>query len=102
MPRDAGDFRLVNRKVINQIVKIKDSQPYIRGAIAAMGFNQYGIEYNRDARVRGKSKFGFRKLISLGLDGTGKDGPVISGIALPSTSPINGCISFITLSIIFF
>ena len=37
IPRNAGDFRLVSRKVINEIAKINDPQPYIRGAIASMG-----------------------------------------------------------------
>ena len=98
IPRDAGDFRLVNRKVINQIVKIKDSQPYIRGAIAAMGFNQCGIEYNRDARARGKSKFGFRKLISLGLDGILNH----STIPLRISTFIGLAISLIALSMTLF
>ena len=69
LPRNAGDFRLVNKKVIQEIIKIKDSQPYIRGSIAAMGFKQIGISYARNARTKGKSKFGIKKLLSLGLDG---------------------------------
>lgn len=69
IPRNAGDFRLVSRRVINEISKINDPQPYLRGAIASMGFNQIGIEYSRDARTKGKSKFNLMKLINLGLDG---------------------------------
>ncbi len=69
LPKNAGDFRLVDRRVINEIAKINDPQPYIRGSIAAMGFNQYGVEYHRDARTKGESKFGIKKLVSLGLDG---------------------------------
>jgi dolichol-phosphate mannosyltransferase len=67
IPRDVGDFRLVDRKVINALCAMKASHPYLRGMIAGLGFNQTGIEYSRDARVAGKSKFGVSRLISLGL-----------------------------------
>ena len=59
----------MSRRVINEIAKINDPQPYIRGSIASMGFNQIGIEYDRDSRTKGKSKFSLKKLINLGLDG---------------------------------
>ncbi len=69
LPRNAGDFRLISKKVIHEIIKINDPQPYIRGSIAAMGFNQIGIQYDRDARTKGKSKFSMGNMISLALDG---------------------------------
>ena len=69
LPRNAGDFRLVSKRVVEEIKKINDSQPYIRGSIASMGFNQLGVPYDREARVKGDSKFGLKKLISLGIDG---------------------------------
>ena len=60
LPRNAGDFRLVSKRVIQEIIKIKDSQPYIRGSIATVGFKQIGIPYNREARFKGDSKFGIK------------------------------------------
>lgn len=69
IPVDAGDFRLVSRRVIEVLRTFDDAQPYLRGTIAGLGFEQVGIEYSRAARTRGESKFPFSKLISLAIDG---------------------------------
>jgi glycosyltransferase involved in cell wall biosynthesis len=69
LPLDAGDFRLVDRRVLEELRKIEDSQPYLRGTIAALGFDQIGIPYERAERHRGESKFTFHELIALALDG---------------------------------
>ena len=69
LPLDAGDFRLVDRKVLDQLRQIYDANPYLRGTIARMGFNQIGIPYEREKRVRGRSKYDFFKLFSLAVDG---------------------------------
>ncbi|HLI76116.1 MAG TPA: glycosyltransferase family 2 protein [Acidobacteriaceae bacterium] len=69
LPVDAGDFRLISRRVIEVLKSFEDAQPYLRGTIATLGFKQVGIPYNRNARVRGESKFPFSKLVSLALDG---------------------------------
>lgn len=70
IPRDVGDFRLVDRKVIDSLRSYRSANPYLRGLIAGLGFNQTGIAYDRDARVAGKSKFRLGQLIKLGLTGT--------------------------------
>ncbi len=67
IPRDVGDFRLIDRKVVQSLVQIKTANPYLRGMIAGLGFNQTGIPYNRDARQAGESKFNVSRLIRLGL-----------------------------------
>ena len=67
IPRDAGDFRLVDRKVIRSLCQIKTAHPYVRGMIAGLGFNQTGIIYDRNARVAGESKFNVSGLVKLGL-----------------------------------
>lgn len=67
IPRDVGDFRLIDRKIIETIFKIKTSNPYLRGMIAGIGFNQIGIPYERNARKIGESKFNVTRLIGLGL-----------------------------------
>ncbi len=69
LPLNAGDFRLVDRKVLNQLLTLHDATPYLRGTIASMGFNQIGIPYSRNKRVRGYGKFNFRNLVSLAIDG---------------------------------
>jgi dolichol-phosphate mannosyltransferase len=69
IPVDAGDFRLISRRVIDLLKSFDDAQPYLRGTIATLGFKQVGIPYNRNARVRGESKFPFSKLVALAMDG---------------------------------
>ena len=67
VPRDAGDFRLIDRKVIEALAQIKTANPYLRGMIAGLGFQQTGLPYDRDARQAGESKFNVSRLIRLGL-----------------------------------
>ncbi len=67
IPKDVGDFRLMDRKVIQALFQIKTASPYLRGMIAGLGFNQTGIPYDRDERTAGESKFNLSRLMSLGL-----------------------------------
>lgn len=69
LPADAGDFRLIDRKVVDGLSGLQDPRPYLRGLIAGMGFSQTGIPYDRKAREAGTSKFPLSKVIALGLDG---------------------------------
>lgn len=69
LPRNAGDFRLIDRRVIDLLKQVDDSHPYIRGMISAFGFEQIGIPYDRAKRDYGDSKFSFLDLISLAFDG---------------------------------
>jgi glycosyltransferase involved in cell wall biosynthesis len=69
LPLDAGDFRLVDRRVLDVLGNLDDAQPYLRGSIAAMGFDQIGVDYERDARRSGESKFSLGDLMALSIDG---------------------------------
>ena len=69
LPVDAGDFRLISRRVVDLLCSYRDATPYLRGTIATLGFRQVGVPYVRAARERGESKFPFSKLLSLALDG---------------------------------
>ncbi len=69
LPQDAGDFRLVDKKVIDELRKLYDYYPYIRGLIASIGFEQIGIAYDRHERKRGRSKFRLTDCIGLAIDG---------------------------------
>jgi len=68
-PVDAGDFRLVDKKIVDQLDQIQGSDVYLRGIIASMGFNQIGVGYERQARKVGESKFASSDLIRLALAG---------------------------------
>ena len=69
LPHDAGDFMMLDASIIKQLAAIEDQTPYLRGTIFSMGFKQTGIEYDRDARKFGKSKFPFFKMLGLAIDG---------------------------------
>jgi len=69
LPRDAGDFQLVDRRVLNVLRRIRDQNPYLRGTIAAMGFNRVGIEYDRKARICGSTKFSMSGYFRIAIDG---------------------------------
>lgn len=69
LPVDVGDFRLIDKKVVDVLRQVDDAQPYLRGMIAAMGFKQFGIIYDRRGRERGQSNFRFKDLVGLALDG---------------------------------
>lgn len=69
IPLDAGDFRLVDRVIIEKLGQQIDQAPYIRGMIASMGFPQIGIPYDRTVRVAGRTKFSFAALVRLSIDG---------------------------------
>lgn len=67
IPRDAGDFRLIDRKVVDALTRMRTPNPYLRGMIAGLGFNQTGIAYDREQRTAGASKFNVGRLLRLGL-----------------------------------
>ncbi|WP_237564943.1 glycosyltransferase family 2 protein [Blastopirellula marina] len=76
LPLDAGDFRLVDRRIVEVLRKHQDATPYLRGQIAAMGFRQIGLEYSRSPRLDGESKFGYYDLINLAIDGILNHSPI--------------------------
>jgi len=69
IPRGAGDFRLIDRRVVTTLLAQNNPRPYIRGTIAGMGFRSVGIPYNRSAREHGESKFPLSSVVKLGFSG---------------------------------
>ena len=68
LPVNAGEFRLIDRKVLLELLKFRGGEPYIRGIVASLGFRQKGVEYHRDERHSGSSKFNISRLSSLGIN----------------------------------
>jgi glycosyltransferase involved in cell wall biosynthesis len=68
-PLDAGDFCLLDRRVLNVINGLPERSRFIRGMRAWSGFTQVGVEYDRDARTTGKTKYSVRQLFRLAVDG---------------------------------
>ena len=69
IPKDTGDFRLVDRKVIDVIATLPEHNKFLRGLFSWVGFNQYAYEYNRVNRFAGKTKYPFKKMFKLATDG---------------------------------
>jgi dolichol-phosphate mannosyltransferase len=69
LPRDAGDFSLLSRRVVDEIRRSPERHRYLRGLRSWVGFRQVGVEVNRDARSAGDSKYSARKLLKLAFDG---------------------------------
>jgi polyisoprenyl-phosphate glycosyltransferase len=66
---DSGDFRLVDRTILDQLRRIDDASPYTRGLTSLLAANQIGVPYDRTVREKGASKFPFVKLVGLAIDG---------------------------------
>jgi len=70
IPRDAGDYRIISRRVIEELKKLNESHGFLRGMVAYVGFKQSYIEYNRDERYAGKSNYNkFIGSLKIGLNG---------------------------------
>ena len=68
IPMDAGDFRLLDRKVVNILVKMREHYRFLRGMSAWVGFRQIGVPYKRAARYAGQTKYPYRKMILLAIN----------------------------------
>ncbi|OGK16901.1 glycosyl transferase [Candidatus Roizmanbacteria bacterium RIFCSPLOWO2_02_FULL_37_19] len=69
IPVDSGDFSVMNRKVVDAINLLPERNRFIRGLRSWIGMKQIGLEYERDRRYGGKSKYNPRKLFKLAFDG---------------------------------
>ena len=69
IPKDTGDFRLVDRKVIDVINSLPEHNKFLRGLFSWVGFNQTAFEYERKERFAGKTKYPLKKMIKLAGDG---------------------------------
>lgn len=69
IPVDTGDFRLIDRKVVEVLKAMPEHNKFLRGQIAWAGFRQVGVEYERDARYGGETGYTFSNMLRLALDG---------------------------------
>ena len=68
IPLDAGDFRLLDRKVVKVMNSMRERHRFLRGMASWVGFNQIGVEYKRAARYAGMTKYPFQKMLRLALN----------------------------------
>jgi dolichol-phosphate mannosyltransferase len=68
IPLDTGDFRLLDRKVVDVMGQMRERHRFLRGMSAWVGYKQVGVEYDRKERYAGKTKYPFRKMLKLALN----------------------------------
>ncbi len=69
IPLDTGDFRLIDRKVVDAVSSMRERHRFIRGMVSWVGFRQTGVEYKRDRRYSGTTKYPLRKMLRFAWDG---------------------------------
>ena len=69
LPLDSGDFRIMDRAVVDALAGIREENRYIRGLVSWVGFRQCGLPYERDVRYAGVTKFNLKKMLRFALDG---------------------------------
>jgi len=68
-PVDTGDFRLIDRKVCNELKRLPEKNRYVRGLVSWVGFRQTFVEYVREERFAGETKYPLKKMIRFAMDG---------------------------------
>jgi dolichol-phosphate mannosyltransferase len=68
IPLDTGDFCVMKKEVAENMLKLQEQNPFLRGIRAWVGFKQIGVEYDRPGRVDGQSGYTFRKLMKISID----------------------------------
>ncbi|MHB1311305.1 MAG: glycosyltransferase family 2 protein [Gemmatimonadaceae bacterium] len=69
IPADVGDFRLLDRSVVNALRALPERDRFLRGLVVWVGFKQEGVAYERQPRAAGQTKFPFSRMLSFALDG---------------------------------
>ncbi|MCF6243033.1 MAG: glycosyltransferase family 2 protein [Bacteroidales bacterium] len=69
MPRNVGDFRLIDKAVLQEINNMPEHSRYLRGMVAWTGFSHTYVDYHRPDRAEGESAYSLSKLARLGMDG---------------------------------
>jgi dolichol-phosphate mannosyltransferase len=69
IPVDTGDFRLMDRKVVDALKQMREQKRFMRGLSVWVGFRQTGVGYKRDARKAGETKYPLRKMLKFAMDG---------------------------------
>jgi dolichol-phosphate mannosyltransferase len=69
IPANVGDFRLMSRRVVDQLKLLREKDRFVRGLVSWVGFNQTGVAYRREARQAGTTKYPLRKMMKFAFDG---------------------------------
>ncbi|HYG83250.1 MAG TPA: glycosyltransferase family 2 protein [Verrucomicrobiae bacterium] len=69
IPRNTGDFRLIDRKVAEELKKFKEHHRFLRGMVSFVGFKQTAVQFDRDARHAGETGYPLKKMLKFAADG---------------------------------
>ncbi len=69
MREDSGDFRLMSRRALDALLQMRERHRLVRGLVGLVGFNEQEVRYVRRARVAGETKYPFRRMFKLAVDG---------------------------------
>jgi dolichol-phosphate mannosyltransferase len=69
MPLDTGDFRLISRRVADDLGALREYHPFMRGLVTWVGYQQAGVLYDREPRYKGRTKFSTARMMTFALDG---------------------------------
>lgn len=69
IPVDAGDFRLIDRKVCDALISLPERNRYVRGLVSWVGYRQTFVEFTRQERFAGETKYPLKKMMKLAFDG---------------------------------
>jgi len=69
IPRNVGDFRLMDRRVVAEVVKFREHNRFLRGIVASVGFRQEAVLFDRDPRFAGSSNYPLRRMVKFAVDG---------------------------------
>jgi polyisoprenyl-phosphate glycosyltransferase len=69
IPVDTGDFRLMDKNVVNQLKGMREKSRFVRGMVSWVGFKQCKVEYVREKRFAGETKYPFKKMLKFAVDG---------------------------------
>lgn len=99
IPKNCGDFKLFDRKVINVLIDMKERDRFLRGMTEWVGFKQTYVEFERKKRFAGKTKYNFKKLLKLATNG------IVSNSNFPLTLSMKfgifGCFASLVTYIVF-
>lgn len=98
IPRNTGDFRLIDRKVVEQLRKFKEHNRFLRGMVSYVGFNQTAVQFDRDERHAGVTGYPLRKMMKFASDGIFS----FSSAPLQAISRLGYFIAFISVIGIFY
>lgn len=105
IPKDTGDFRLVDRKVVDTINSMPEHNKFLRGLFSWVGYKQYAFEYERKERFAGETKYPLKKMLKLALDGiisfSTKPLKLVGGLGMLSIIASFGVLLYSILSFIF-